>query len=160
MNTTLNNPTFCTLRSRERGAALATSLMMLAMLSAITLTVLAVVNTDTRLARGDLSKTRAFYAAAAGIEKMSSDFNTLHARTSRPTTAQLNNIASLPPDLSSEGFSFTQSIAPDTATLDQMRRTQNITNGAYPTDHSFKWAVSRTKGERRPLHAEFHRNLG
>jgi Tfp pilus assembly protein PilX len=133
MITTPNNQTPFTARPGERGAALATSILMLAMLSAITLTVLAVVNTDTKIARADLVKTRAFYAAASGIEKMASDFNTLHARTSRPTTTQLNNIAAQPPDLSGEGFSFTQSIALDTATLDTMRATQGITSTAYPT---------------------------
>jgi Tfp pilus assembly protein PilX len=133
MITTPNNFKLSNPRSGERGAALAMSVLMLAMLSAITLTVLAVVNSETRVARSDLTKTRAFYAAAAGIEKMASDFNSLHARTSRPTTTHLNQIAALPPDLSSEGFSFTQSIALDQATLDAMRATQNITTGAYPT---------------------------
>ncbi|MGH9883372.1 MAG: hypothetical protein ACRD6N_18200, partial [Pyrinomonadaceae bacterium] len=120
-------------RSRERGAALATAILMLAVLSVVAMTVLAVVNTETRISGSDLQRTRAFYAAAAGIEKMASDFNMLHARTSRPTTTQLNNIAALPPDLSGEGFSFTQSIALDTDTLTKMRATQGIVNGAYPT---------------------------
>ena len=120
-------------KSGERGAALATAILMLAMLSAITLTVLAVVNTETKVSGSDLKRTQAFYAAAAGIEKMASDFNSLFARTSRPTTTQLNNIAALPPDLSGEGFSFTQSIALDDATLASMRATQGIVNGSYPT---------------------------
>jgi Tfp pilus assembly protein PilX len=117
----------------ERGAALATAILMLALLSVIALSVLAVVQVETRVAGSDLDKTQAFYAAAAGIEKMTSDFSTLFARTSRPSTTQLNNIAGAPPDLASEGFSFNQSIALDDATLTAMRATQNITNGAYPT---------------------------
>ncbi len=120
-------------RSGERGAALATTILMLAMLSAIAMTVLAVVTTETRVAGSDLERTQAFYAASAGIEKMASDFNTLFARTSRPTTTQLNDIAALPPDLASEGFTFDQSIALDEATLDEMRATQGITSGAYPS---------------------------
>lgn len=121
------------MRSGERGAALATAILVLGLMSAIAMTVLAVVQTETRVAGGDLQRTRAFYAAASGIEKMSSDFNTLFARTSRPTQTQLNNIAGAPPDLSSEGFSFTQSIQQDDTTLAAMRVTQNITNGAYPS---------------------------
>jgi len=120
-------------RSSERGAALATAILMLTLLSVIALSVLAVVTTETRVAGSDLDKTQAFYAAAAGIEKMTSDFSTLFARTSRPTTTQLNNIASTPPDLASEGFTFNQTIGLDDATLTQMRATQNITNGAYPS---------------------------
>src|SRR6185436_18692891 len=118
-------------RSSERGAALATAILMLTLLSVIALSVLAVVTTETRVAGSDLDKTQAFYAAAAGIEKMTSDFSTLFARTSRPTTTQLNNIAGTPPDLASEGFTFNQTIGLDDATLTQMRATQNITNGAY-----------------------------
>ncbi|MGH9969276.1 MAG: hypothetical protein ACREBG_15950, partial [Pyrinomonadaceae bacterium] len=120
-------------RSGERGAALATSILMVTLLSAIAMTVLAVVHTETRVAGSDLARTQAFYAAASGIEKMTSDFSTLFNRTSRPTTTQLNNIAASPPDLGGEGFTFTQSIALDNATLASMRATQNITNGAYPT---------------------------
>src|SRR4051794_38577077 len=120
-------------RSGEQGAALATTILMLALLSVIAMSVLAVVQTETKVAGSDLDKTQAFYAAAAGIEKMSSDFNTLFARTSRPTTTQLSNIAAAAPDLASEGFSFNQTIGLDDATLTAMRATQNITNGAYPS---------------------------
>jgi Tfp pilus assembly protein PilX len=121
------------LRSGERGAALATAILMLGLLSVIAMTVLAVVQTEARVAGSDLDRMQAFYAAASGIEKMTSDFSTLFSRTSRPTTTQLNNIAASPPDLSSEGFTFTQSLALDSATLTAMQATQNITNGAYPT---------------------------
>jgi len=120
-------------RSGERGAALAMSIMMLTLLSVIALSVLAVVQTETKVAGSDLDRTQAFYAAAAGIEKMTSDFSMLFARTSRPTTTQLNNISAAAPDLASEGFSFNQSIGLDDATLATMRATQNITNGAFPT---------------------------
>ncbi|MCU1266720.1 MAG: hypothetical protein JWM21_3038 [Acidobacteria bacterium] len=121
------------LRHSERGAALATAILMLALLSAIALTVLAVVQTETKVAGSDLERTQAFYAAAAGIEKMTSDFSMLFARTSRPTTTQMNTIASSPPDLASEGFTFNQTIGLDNTTLAAMRATQGITNGAYPS---------------------------
>lgn len=120
-------------RRGEQGAALATAILMLALLSVIALSVLAVVQVETRVAGSDLERTQAFYAAAAGIEKMTSDFSSLFARTSRPTTTQLNNIAGAPPNLASEGFSFNQSIVLDDATLTAMRATQGITNGAYPS---------------------------
>ena len=120
-------------RHSERGAAMVTAILMLGVMSAIAVTVLAVVSTETRVAANDLERTRAFYAAASGIEKMTSDFSALFARTSRPTTAQLNQIAASPPDLTSEGFTFpSQSIVLDNTTLAAMRATQEITNGAYP----------------------------
>jgi Tfp pilus assembly protein PilX len=120
-------------RSSERGAALATAILMLGLLSAIAMTVLAVVQTESRVAGSDLKHTQAFYAAAAGIEKMTSDFSTLFARTSRPTTTQLNTIAGSPPNLTGEGFTFNQTIALDDTTLTAMRQTQGITNGGFPS---------------------------
>src|SRR3981081_1494562 len=91
--------------SNESGAALATALLMLALLSAIAMTVLAVVRTETRIAGSDLKRTQAFYAAASGIEKMTSDFSQLFTKTSRPTDAQLLRIQNSPPaGLSTEGY--------------------------------------------------------
>ncbi len=121
------------LKSDERGAALATAILMVALLSAIAMTSLAVVNTETRVASSDLDRTQAFYAAASGIEKMTSDFSALFSRTSRPSDDQLLDIAADPPELDDEGFTFNQSILLDTATLATMRADQNITNGAYPS---------------------------
>ena len=83
-------------RAGERGAALATAILMLGLLSAIAMTVLAVVSTEAKVAGGDLQRTQAFYAAASGIEKMSSDFNALFARTSRPFHALAAYLRSLP----------------------------------------------------------------
>src|SRR5258708_18453279 len=111
-------------RSGEHGAALATAILMLGLLSVIAMTVLSVVQTEARVAGSDLDRTQAFYAAASGIEKMTSDFSTLFSRTPRPTTTQLDNIAAAAPDLSSEGFSFSQNLALDTVTLTAMQATQ------------------------------------
>ena len=83
--------------SGEKGAALATALLMLALLSAIAMTVLAVVRTETRIAGSDLKRTQTYYAAASGIEKMTSDFSQLYTKTTRPTSAQLYRIRTAPP---------------------------------------------------------------
>ena len=96
-------------RRNERGAALASSLIILALMGAISMTVLAVVTHESRIAGSDLHRTQTFYAGAASIEKMTNDFCALFARTSRPTTAELNTIAaSYPTELVNEGFSFTK----------------------------------------------------
>jgi hypothetical protein len=123
-------------RSGERGAALATAILMMALLSAIAMTVLAVVRSESRVAGGDLKRTQTFYAAASGIEKMTSDFSALYGRTSRPTQAQLDSIAlDYPSELVSEGFAFDsppQSITQDIVNLDAMRTTQGIVAPALP----------------------------
>jgi Tfp pilus assembly protein PilX len=116
----------------ERGAALATSLIVLTLLACISMTVLAVVTHEARIAGSDLQRTQTFYAAAAGMEKMTADFCSLFAQTSRPTTAQINNIAaSYPTELINEGFTFSKpdgspgqlltadTTVPTAATIDQ-----------------------------------------
>lgn len=129
----LNSGGLVRARANERGAALVMALMMMAVLGAISMTALMVVHTEARIAGSDLKRTQTFYAAAAGIEKMTSDFSALFVRTSRPTSTQLTTIAnSWPSELISEGYSLNQSIAQDDATLTTMRATQGIVNGAYP----------------------------
>ncbi len=120
-------------RSSESGAALVTSILILGMLSAIAITVLAVVSKESQIAGSDLKRTQAFYAAAAGIEKMTSDFNALFLATSRPTGPQLLRIQnSPPPELAAEGYTMNQLIGLDGLTLTRMRQTQGIIDGSYP----------------------------
>lgn len=121
------------IRTGERGAALLLSLIILTLMSAIALTVLAVATPEVRVASSDLCRTQTFYATAAGIEKMTTDFSALFNRSSNPTTQQLNDIALAPPsELVTEGFSFNQSMVLDQTTLDEMRLEQGITNNSYP----------------------------
>jgi Tfp pilus assembly protein PilX len=117
----------------ERGAALATALIILSMLSVISMTVLAVVTNESRIAGSDLQRTQTFYASACGVEKMTSDFCSLFARTSRPTTTQLNNIAAAyPSELTGEGFTFSQTLAVDTLTQSAMSsNTVTIPTGPF-----------------------------
>jgi hypothetical protein len=116
-------------RSSERGAALVTTILILGMLSAIAITVLAVVSRESQIAGSDLKRTQTFYAAAAGIEKMSTDFSALFQVTSRPTGNQLLAIQNAwPQELQAEGYTFDQLIGLDDAALKSMRATQGIPN--------------------------------
>ena len=116
------------LRSDERGAALATAILMLALLSAIALTVLASVASEVRIAGSDMVRTQACYASAAGIEKMTSDFSALFAHTSRPSPTQLHTVEiSYPTELTGEGFTFIQSLRLDTVALAAMGSNPTVT---------------------------------
>lgn len=129
-----NSATGTRQRSTESGAALATALLMLALLSAIAMTVLAVVRTETRIAFSDLKRTQTFYAAASGIEKMTSDFSQLYTMTSRPKDEQLDKIANSPPKgLDTEGYTLVQTLKVDDATLTAMRNTQGTPSTSLPT---------------------------
>jgi hypothetical protein len=106
---------------------------MLALLSAIAMTVLSVVQTETRIAGSDLARTNACYASAAGIEKMTSDFSSLFNHTSRPTLNQLNQIAlEYPSELTAEGYTFDQKIEVDTARLTEMGTNPRVTIPSGP----------------------------
>lgn len=120
-------------RDGERGAALVTTLIITALLLAISVSVMAVVSTEANTATSDLQRTRTFYAAQAGIEKMTSDFSAVFERKSKPSTSDLTTIQSAyPSELVTEGFSFSQSIAEDSARLADMRASSGITDGSYP----------------------------
>lgn len=96
-------------RRDERGGALLTSLIIMSLLAAVSMTVLAVVTHESRIAGSDLRRTQTFYAAAASSEKMTSDFSALFTKTSNPSQAQLDAVAAAyPSELVSEGFSFTK----------------------------------------------------
>jgi hypothetical protein len=103
------------------------------MLSAIAITVLAVVSKESQIAGSDLKRTQTFYAAAAGIEKMTTDFSAVFQTTSRPTPTQLFGIQNAwPQELQAEGYNFDQLIGLDADTLNSMRLTQGIGNTAWP----------------------------
>lgn len=129
----LSTPNKSRAGSSERGAALVTTILILGMLSAIAITVLAVVSKEAQIAGSDLKRTQTFYAAAAGIEKMTTDFSAVFQTTSRPTPAQLFGIQNAwPQELQAEGYKFDQLIGLDAETLYKMRLSQGIGNTAYP----------------------------
>jgi hypothetical protein len=85
------------------------SLLVLSVLAAVSMTVLAVVTHEARIAGSDMKRTQTYYATAAGIEKMTTDFSDLFTKTSNPTSTQINDVAAAyPSELVSEGFSFTK----------------------------------------------------
>lgn len=121
------------LRSDERGAVLVLVLIILLLLGAISVSVLAVVTHETKIAGSDLRRTESYFAAASGIEKMTNDFSALFQRTANPTAAQLQQIASAPPsELTDQCFTFNQTLVSDDLALAAMRATQGITNSRYP----------------------------
>ena len=120
-------------RQDERGAVLVLVLIILFLLGAISITVLAVVSHEMRIAGSDLRRTETYSAAASAMERMTNEFSALFQRTTNPTQTQLDLIAgSFPSELTSRGFKFSQSMSPDSDALAKMRQTQGITNGSYP----------------------------
>lgn len=122
------------LNHTERGAALVMAMIVMALMAGISLVTLAVVSNEAKVAGSDMKRTQAFYAASAGMEKMTNEFSALFSRTSNPTTGQLNAIAAnYPSELLNEGFTFSQTLTPNAAELARMRAAQGINNGSFPT---------------------------
>src|SRR5437773_4141629 len=121
--------------TNERGAALATSLLIMSALAAVSMTVLAVVTHEARIAGSDLKRTQTYYAAAAGIEKMTNDFSDLFTKSSNPGLVDINAVAShYPSELVSDGFTFTK---PDgspnqSILLDPSGTSQNVNISSGP----------------------------
>ncbi len=128
-------------RHDERGAALAMTMIIMGLIAVISISVMAVVTNEVKVAGSDLERTQTFYAAHAGLEKMTNDFSNLFLKTHRPTQTQLDIIAAAPPTGltgAPEYFSFSQTITPDAVTLADMKATHGgrnpvvtITNGNY-----------------------------
>lgn len=120
-------------RKTERGAALAIAVITVAILAVVALTALAFSSTEARMAGSDLRRTQTFYAAAAGIEKMTNDFSALFQKKLTPTPGDLDTIEINPPEpLRKEGFSFAQTLEEDSKRLGELRLTQKLPTTVYP----------------------------
>jgi Tfp pilus assembly protein PilX len=139
------------LRSGERGAALILALLILLLLGAISVTVLAVVSHEMKIAGSDLRRTETYSAAASAIESMTNQFSALFQRTSNPSQTQLDAIAgNLPPELTAQGFKLTQSMKMDTKALTRMQLTQGIMDGSYPYVNLEKGALAGLRASVSP----------
>jgi hypothetical protein len=81
----------------ERGAALLTALLVMLLMAAVTAGFTALVITDTRVRSLDSTRTQAFYAVHAGLEKLTADLGDLFTTNYSPTTAQLTALTTVPP---------------------------------------------------------------
>ncbi len=82
-------------RNREAGIALVTTLIILLLLSALLAGFTMLITTDMRLGAVDRDRTRAIYAAHAGMEKLTADLGDLFSINSAPTTAQINALTAV-----------------------------------------------------------------
>lgn len=124
----------------ERGAALAMTMLIMALVGVISIAALSVVTNEARVAGSDMKRMKTFYAASTGLEKMTNDFSLEFQRTSKPAQADLDAIANDPPKelVNTEGFTFKQTLTRNTTLLEQMKAanggkspTTTIPNGPF-----------------------------
>ncbi|HWP43325.1 MAG TPA: hypothetical protein VNO14_08835, partial [Blastocatellia bacterium] len=93
-------------RSRERGTATLTAVMIMGLLALFTAASLSRVTTEAMVMGNDYAHTQAFYASQASLELMSRNFNKVFDVQLRPTAADIARIENDTPNI--DGFTFNQ----------------------------------------------------
>jgi len=81
----------------DTGMALLTTMMVMLLLSSLLVGFGVMVVSDNQLSAGDLGRTEAFYAAQAGLEKLTSDLGALFVATPNPTGNDIRALLASPP---------------------------------------------------------------
>src|ERR1700726_3667766 len=97
-STTMN--TVKRLMRRDSGIALLTTLLLMLLMSSLLVGFILLITSGQKLSGINNDYSRAFYAAEAGMEKITADLGTLFDKNYAPTAAQLAAIAAAPPSLS------------------------------------------------------------
>lgn len=84
---------------REDGIALVSALLILLLMSSLMVGFMAMATTDIRVREMSGARTQAFYAAHAGIEKLTADIGDLFTSNFAPTGAEINALTAVQPDL-------------------------------------------------------------
>jgi hypothetical protein len=90
----------------QRGVALVSVLLMLAIMSAMAVALVYKVNHEQRLQAADSGNTAAYYGAEAGMEKMMSDLSLLYAQIAAPTNCDIARLQSNPPPQAAVGSTY------------------------------------------------------
>ena len=78
-----------TAKPSSRGFALISAMLIVMLLSGISIGMVYLVNTQSRLMATDLESTQSFYAAEAAMEKMMADLSGLYTSQLAPTVAEI-----------------------------------------------------------------------
>ena len=91
-------------KGRSRGFTLVASLLVLALLSAIAVSLLFMVQGAGQVGGNDLETNRAYYGAESGMELLTANLAALYQQSQSPTPVQLTNLANNPPDSTHDRF--------------------------------------------------------
>jgi Tfp pilus assembly protein PilX len=87
------------LMRRDSGIALLTTLLLMLLMSSLLVGFILLITSGQKLSGMNNDYSRAFYAAEAGMEKITADLGTLFDTDYSPSAAQINTISSAPPAL-------------------------------------------------------------
>ncbi len=117
--------------TREKGMALVTALLVMLLVSSIIIGLSWMVMTNQRLGGNNANRQAAFYAAEAGMEKMTADLGTQYGATNALSVADINTVMGKAPVI--PGVSYT-----GTPTSYKITYTPDPANGGAPlaTNHT------------------------
>ena len=90
---------------RQDGIALLTTILLMLLMSSLLIGFVLLITNGQKMSGVNNDYSRAFYAAEAGMEKLTADLGTLFNKNYSPTAAQLAAISAAPPSLN--GISYT-----------------------------------------------------
>ena len=88
----------CRTKGRSRGFTLVASLLVLALLSGIAISLLFMVQGAGQVGGNDLETNQAYYGAESGMELLTANLAALYQQSQSPTPLQLTNLANNPPN--------------------------------------------------------------
>jgi hypothetical protein len=101
----------------QRGAALIAALMVMLLMSALMIGFTSIVISDQRFRGIDKDRSRAYYAAQSGLEKLTVDLGNLFLTNVAPTPAQIADLSTRPPSIAGVSFTAPAPLNPYGATL-------------------------------------------
>lgn len=93
--------------TREKGMALVTAMLVMLLVSSIIIGLSWMVMTNQRLGGNNANRQAAFYAAEAGMEKMTADLGTQYGSTNALSTADINTVMAKAPVISGVAYNAT-----------------------------------------------------
>src|SRR5258708_18669746 len=88
----------CRTKGRSRGFTLVASLLVLALVSGIAISLLFMVQAAGQVGGNDLETNQAYYGAESGMELLTANLAALYQQSQSPTPLQLTALANNPPD--------------------------------------------------------------
>ena len=87
----------CRTKGRSRGFTLVASLLVLALLSGIAISLLFMVQGAGQVGGNDLETNQAYYGAESGMELLTANLAALYQQSQSPTPLQITNLTNSPP---------------------------------------------------------------
>jgi hypothetical protein len=133
-----------------KGFTLIASLLLLLLLSGMAIGLLMMVNTEGKVGATDLQNNLAFHAAEGGMEKMTSDLNSLFQNIAAPTPAEICGVGGP----NTGGSAANEPSIPGVTWMDYSVMPGSAQSTTCPTSLTATWGTITGSGQNAGLHAQ------